>query len=145
MPKYNLPEFGCSHEQLAACLSLVMMQDRSYSKVVMLGVAIANKYRICMLPSPTTLETVSALFRRFKNARSQERSTKQPITEEILDKLYTWLYKPGHGRASLHASLVLWRISMEYHTLGRFSDIVKLRKNDVISVEHPSPHLKILF
>nr|CAH0102642.1 unnamed protein product [Daphnia galeata] len=30
----ELEEFGASHEQLAACLSLVMMRDKSYSKVV---------------------------------------------------------------------------------------------------------------
>ena len=34
---------------------------------------------------------------------------------------------------------------MEYHTLGRFSDIAKLRRGDVIYDDHPSPHLKILF
>jgi hypothetical protein len=49
----------------------------------------------------------------------------------------------------LRASVVLWRtvwrISMEYHTLGRFSDIVKLRRSAVKYVTDPSLHLRILF
>ncbi len=84
-----MEEFGASHEQLAACLSLVMMRDKSYSKVVMLSAAVANEYRIRMLPSPTTHETISTLFRGFQNEHQQTRTAKLPITEEILDKFYT--------------------------------------------------------
>ena len=145
----NLPEFGADHKQLAACLSLVMMQDQSYSKVVMLSAAIANEYRIRMLPSPTTHETISTLFRGFRNEHPQSRTAKLPITEEILDKMYSHLFQPLHGRDGLRASVVIWRtvwrIAMEFHTLGRFSDIAKLRRNDVVYGTSPSPHLKILF
>lgn len=145
----ELEEFGAGHEQLAACLSLVMMRDKSYSKVVMLSAAVANEYRIRMLPSPTTHETISTLFRGFRNEHPQTRTAKLPITEEILDKCYNHLYQAKHGRDGLRASVVLWRtiwrISMEYHTLGRFSDIVKLRRSDVRYVTDPSPHLRILF
>jgi hypothetical protein len=34
---------------------------------------------------------------------------------------------------------------LEYHTLGRFSNIAKLQKKDVVYKSTPSPHLKILF
>lgn len=34
---------------------------------------------------------------------------------------------------------------MEYHTLGRFSDIAKLKRQDVVYKSAPSPHLRILF
>ena len=34
---------------------------------------------------------------------------------------------------------------MEYHTLGRFSDIVKLQKKDVVYKPSPSPHLRVMF
>ncbi len=126
-----------------------MTQYGSYSKVVMLSAAIANEHRIRMLPSPTTHETISALFKGMKNVYPQDRSAKQPITDEILDKMYQQLYKPEHGRDGQRASVVLWRtvwrISLEYHTLGRFSDIAKLRRNDVVYATEPSPHLKILF
>lgn len=145
----DLQEFGADHQQLAACLSLVMIQDQSYSKVVMLSAAIANEYRIRMLPSPTTHETISTLFRGFRNEHPQNRTAKLPITEEILGKLYSHLYQPQHGRDGQRASIVIWRtvwrIAMEYHTLGRFSDIVKLRRNDIVYQTSPSPHLKILF
>ena len=126
-----------------------MMQDGSYSKVVMLSAAIANEHRIRMLPSPTTHETISHLFRGFRNEHPQTRTAKLPITDGILGKMYAHLYQPKHGRDGLKASVVLWRtvwrISLEYHTLGRFSDIVKLRRGDVVYESSPSPNLKILF
>jgi hypothetical protein len=145
----ELPEFGADHEQVAACLSLVMIKDKSYSKVVMLSAAIANEHRIRMLPSPTTHETISTLFRGFRNVHHQTRTAKQPITDEILSKMYAHLYQPQHGRDGQRASVVLWRtvwrIAMEFHTLERFSDIIKLNRNDVIYRADPSPHLRILF
>lgn len=39
----------------------------------------------------------------------------------------------------------MWRVTLEYHTLGRFSAIVKLKKHDVVYETNPCPHLKILF
>ena len=147
LSKKRIGRVWSQHEQLAACLSLVMMRDKSYSKVVMLSAAVANEYRIRMLPSPTTHETISTLFRGFRNEHPQTRTAKLPITEEILDKFYN--YQTKHGRDGLRASVVLWRtiwrISMEYHTLGRFSGIVKLRRSDVKYFTDPSPHLRILF
>ena len=63
--------------------------------------------------------------------------------------MYSYLYRPEHGRDGLRAFDVLWRtiwrISLEYHTLGWFSDIAKLQKKDVDYKSNPSPHLKILF
>ena len=72
----GVPEFGADHKQLAACLSLVMLEDGSYSKVVTLSAAIAHEYRIRMLQSPTTHETISLLFRGFRNEHPQTRFTK---------------------------------------------------------------------
>ena len=145
----GIPEFGANHKQLAACLSLVMLEEGSYSKVVTLSAAIAHEYRIRMLQSPTTHETISLLFRGFRNEHPQTRAVKLPITEEILAKMYFHLYRPEHGRDGLRASVVLWRtiwrITLEYHTLGRFSDIAKLKRKDVVYKSSPSPHLKILF
>lgn len=147
--KNGVPEFGADHEQLAACLSLVMLEDGSYPKVVTLSAAIAHEYRTRMLQSPTTHETISLLFRGFRNEHPQTRVTKSPITKEILSKMYSHLFRPEHGRDGLRASVVLWRtvwrISLVYYTLGRFSDIAKLQKKDVVYKPTPSPHLKILF
>ena len=126
-----------------------MLQDGSLSKVVALSASIAHEYRLRMLQSPTTHETISLLFRGFRNEHPQTRVAKSPITEEILSKMYHHLYQPQHGRDGLRASVVLWRtvwrVALEYHTLGRFSDIAKLQKKDVIYNSTPSPHLKILF
>jgi hypothetical protein len=144
-----VPEFGANHKHLAACLSLTMLEDGSYSKVVMLSAAIANVYRLRMLPSPTTHEVISNLFRGFRNEHPQTRTAKQPITDDILCKFYLHLYQSKHGRDGMRASVVLWRtvwrIALEYHTLGRFSDIVKLKRSDVVYETVPTPHLNILF
>lgn len=77
---------------------------------------------------------------------SHQRKARQPITEEILIKLCVKLpYKPCHGKDGLLASVVLWktvwRICLEYHTHGRFSDIVKLKRDNV----NLSPNLKVAF
>ncbi len=126
-----------------------MLKNGSYSKVVTLNAAIAHEYRVQMLPSPTVHETISLLFRGFRNEHYLARSPKSPVTVEILSKMYSYLYRPVHGRDGLRASLVLWRtiwrISMEYHTLGRFGDIVGLQRGDVVYNSSPSPHLQILF
>ena len=144
----GIPKFGADHKQLAACLSLVMLRDGSYSKVVMLSSAIAHEHRFWMLPSPTLNEKISLLFRGFRNEPPQMRTPKSPITEDILSKMFH-LYRPVNGRDGLCASLVLWRtvwrVSIEYHTLCRFSDIVKLQRKHVIYKSSPSPHLQILF
>jgi hypothetical protein len=69
-----------------------MMRDKSYSKVIILSSAVANEYRNRMLPSPTTHETISTLIRGFRNEHPQPSTAKLPITEEILDTFYTYLY-----------------------------------------------------
>ena len=126
-----MAEFGGDHKPLVACLSFVMMQSGSYAKVELLRAAIAHEYRIRMLSSPTTHEAISVLFRGFKNAHPHERQARLPITEEILTKMCAQLYQPIHGRYGLLTSVVLWRtiwrVCLEYHALGRFSDIVKLK------------------
>ena len=144
-----MSEFGADHQQVASCLSLVMLESGSYSKVVMLSAAIAHEYRARMLPSPTTHEVIGHLFRGFRNEHPQTRVPKSPITDDILKKIYSHLYQPKHGRDGLRASVVLWRtvwrICLEYHTLGRFSDIIKLKRGDVVYDPLPSPHLRVLF
>ncbi|KAI9553719.1 hypothetical protein GHT06_021651 [Daphnia sinensis] len=127
----GMPEFGADHKQLAACLSLVMLRDGSYSKVVMLSSAIAHEYLVRMLPLPTVHETISLLFRGFRNEHPQMRASKSPITEDILSKMYFHLYRKVNGRDGLRASLVLWRTIW--------------RRKDVIYKSSPSPHLQILF
>jgi hypothetical protein len=145
----NLPEFDCGPEQLAACLSLVMAQSKSLSKVNMLSAAVANEYRIRMKPSPTSHESISLLFRGFRLSHSQERDPMLPLSDEILHKMIDQIYLPVHGRDGLLASLVLWRTVwralMEFYTLGRYSDVIKLRRADVVFEAHPVRHLNVSF
>ena len=74
--------------------------------------------------------------------------SKLPITDVILKKIYSHYYQPKHGRDGLRASVALWwtvrRIYLEYHTLGRFSDISKLKRGDVVYDPLPSAHLRVL-
>ena len=84
-----------------------MLENGPYFKVVTPSAAIAQEYRIRMLQSPTTHETISLLFRGFHNEHPQTRVVKLPITEGILSKMYSHLYHPEHGRDGLRASVVL--------------------------------------
>jgi hypothetical protein len=99
-----VPELGSDHTPLVACL----FYDARWidSKVEMLRAAVANEYRIRMLSSPTTHETVSLLFRGFRNENSRQRTVRLLITEEILTKMYSYLYQSSHGRDGLRASVV---------------------------------------
>ena len=147
----NLPEFEAGHEALAACLSLVMKNDRSLSKVTMLSAAIANEHRIRLKPSPTTHESISKLFRGFRLSQPSGlcRTPKLPFTEEQIRQLIDKLREPVHGPDSIKASAVLWRtvwrVVIEYHTLGRFSDVARLTRREVIFCNNPSKHLQITF
>jgi hypothetical protein len=124
-------------------------EHESYAKVEMFRAAIANEYRIRMLPSPTTHEAISVLFRGLRNADPHQRQARLPITEDILTKnvfptISTKSRKrwPSRVCCSLENDLA---ICLEYHTLGRFSDIVKFKRQDVVYESSPSPHLKIIF
>jgi hypothetical protein len=145
----NLPEFDAGHEALASCLSLVMDQTKSFSAVSMLSAAIANEHRIHLKPSPTSHECISKLFKGFKLATQTSRSPVQPLTDQIIRQMIDKVLHPSHGRDGLKAPLVLWRTvwraMMEFHTLGRFSDIVRLQRIDVSFRDLPSPHLSVLF
>ena len=145
----NLPEFDAGHEALASCLSLVMHDTESFSKVSMLSSAIANEHRRHLKPSPTTHECITQLFRGFKLANQRSRQPVLPLTEEIIKQMINQLYQPAHGRDGIRAPLVLWRTvwraTIQFHTLGRFSDLVRLCRSDLRFECSPSLHLLISF
>ncbi len=72
----------------------------------------------------------------LRNENSRQRTMRLPITEEIFIQMFSHLYQSSHRRDGSRASVVLWKtiwlISIEYHTLGRFSDIVKLKWQGVV-------------
>ena len=59
------------------------------------------------------------------------------------------LYSPEHGHEGLWAPLSMWRTiwhaNMEFSTLGRFDDIVHLRRHAVTILLEPKPHLLVHF
>ena len=144
----NLQELEAGHEAVAACLSLVMLEG-SLSKVNMLAAAIANEHRIHLKNSPTKHESISQLFRAFRLNPHKVRDPVLPLTDDILKRMIQHLYQPKHGHQAAKASLVLWRtvwrVVMEYHTLGRWDDVSKLKRSDLQFQEEPTPHLKVKF
>ena len=144
----NLPEFEAGHEAVAACLSNVM-REGSLSKVSMLAAAIANEHRANLKNSPTSHESIAQLFRAFRLCPRNVRNPVQPFTDDLIRKMIDHLYSAKHGHQANSAPLNLWRtvwrIVMEYHTLGRWSDIGKLTRPNLQFKSSPSPHLKICF
>jgi hypothetical protein len=128
----EIEELAAGHEELASCLSLVMHDNGSLSKVSMLSAAIANEYRRNLKTSPTEHRSIGDLFKGFKASTDQTRHPMLPITEDIVRQMIDKVYHPSHGRDGQKASLVLWRtawrVVMEYNTLGRYSDIVRLKR-----------------
>ena len=144
----NFLELEAGHEAVASCLSLVMLEG-SLSKVSMLAAAIANEHRIHLKTSPTTHESISQLFRAFRLCPHKVRDPVLPLTNDIIRKIICHLYQVKHGQNAANASTVLWRtvwrLVIEYHTLGRWDDIIKLRRSDLKFEEEPSNHLQINF
>ena len=144
----DFSEFDAGHEAVASCLSLVMLEG-SLSKVSMLAAAIANEHRIQLKASPTKHESISQLFRAFRLEPHKVRDPVLPITDDIIRKMINHLYQPRHGDSAGKASLVLWRtvwrLVMEYHTLGRWDDVIKLQRSDLQFEDKPSFHLRITF
>ena len=144
----KLSEFEAGHEALASCLSLVMLEG-SLAKVSMLSAAIANEHRAHLKTSPTSHESIAQLFRAFRLCTHNVRNPVQPFTDDLIRKLIDHLYLAKHGHNAITAPLVIWRtvwrIVMEYHTLGRWSDIGKLKRPDLTFEDSPSLHLTVCF
>ena len=145
----SLPELEAGHAALAACLSLVMDQSKSLSKVTMLSAAIANQHRIHLKPSPTTHESITLLFRGFRLAHSKSRDPVMPLSLEIIQQMIGKLYQTQHSHDGLRASPVLWRTVwravIEFYSLGRYGDVIKLKHSDLSFEKTPFNHLKIIF
>lgn len=144
----GLPEFDAGHEALAACLSNVMLEG-SLSKVSMLSAAIANEHRAHLKSSPTSHESIAQLFRAFRLCPHNVRNPVKPLTDDLIRKIIDYLYLAKHGPNANAATLVIWRtvwrVVMEYHTLGRWSDIGKLKRSHLQFKQLPSLHLKVCF
>jgi hypothetical protein len=145
----GLPEFPAKPEHVASCVALVAYDTNSVSAAETLASAIAFEHRKNFLPSPTVHESFKLLMRSIRKRFSRERHAAEPITRSILDKMLNLLFSPEHGRDGQLATLTMWRtiwrVAMEFHTLGRFSDLTKLLVEDLRFFENPQPHLRITF
>ena len=144
----GLPEFEAGHEAVAACLSNVMA-DKSLSTASMLAAAIANEHRANLKRSPTGHESIAQLFWAFRLCPHKTRDPVKPLKDDLIQKLTGHLFAVKHGSNAIKAPLVIWRtvwrVVMEYHTLGRWSDIGKLKRQNLSFVHSPSLHLKVSF
>jgi hypothetical protein len=145
----GFPEYPAAPEHVASCLSLVASETQSVSAVERLSAAISFEHRKHFLPSPTLHATCLLLMRAVRKRYGGERHAKEPLTSDLLCRVIDQLFQLKHGRNGLQAPLVLWRtvwrISMEYHTLGRFSDIVNLKTSSITIKEGPTPYMIVRF
>ena len=145
----KLIELPGSSVHVGACLALVASETASVSSVEKLLSAIAYEHRRRGLTSPTTHESIQLLMRGIKRELSSERKPMKPITHDILERLVDQLHLPEHGLEGLRAPLPLWRtvwrVVMEFYTLGRFSDIARLTTSSLSFRSLPSDHLVVKF
>ncbi len=67
----------------------------------------------------------------------------------MLHRFFDHLYQPAFGvdgqRAPLTLWRTVWRVTMQYFTLGRFSDVISLTTSSLEFRSDPSPHLLVRF
>ena len=145
----NLCSAPASVASVASFASLIASETQSVSAVEKLLSAISFEHRHLFLPSPTLHESMNLLVRGIKKRFSSERRRKKPLTHEILCRMIDQLYSPEHGHEGLWAPMSMWRTIwhaiMEFSTLGRFDDIVHLRRHAVTILLEPKPHLLVHF
>ena len=145
----GLPETPALASHVASCLALVASETQSVAAVEKLIAAIAFEHRRQFLPSPSENPTIGLLLRGIRRRFSVERHPKKPLTHDLLRRMVDSLHRPEHGRDGLRAPIALWRTvwraHMEFYTLGRFDDIIRLRHDSVFIRFEPQPHLLVKF
>ena len=88
-------------------------------------------------------------MRSIRKKYSSERTPKKPITKELLRLMMQRLFATENGRLGMLAPLpmwrTIWRVAMEFFTLGRFDDLIRLRTSSLTFCSQPSEHLKVRF
>jgi len=79
----------------------------------------------------------------------QLRQPAQPFTLKMIHHFFDHLYSSENGRDGQLANLctwrTVWRVVLEFYTLGRFSDISSLRCSSLRFIQQPRPHLLVHF
>ena len=132
-----------------ACVALVASQTQSVGACDTLAASISFEHQKRMLPSPTVHPTFKLLMRSIRQTFAVPRNPATPLTVDILHRILDHLYLPTNGVNGSLASLItwrtVWRLVFEFYTLGRFSDIIALRRSSLRFCSKPSPHLLVFF
>jgi hypothetical protein len=112
---------------VASCVARVAAETGSVSAADKLAAAIAYEHRRRFLPSPTAHESFKMLMASIRRRHSGERTPAEPLTLDMLRKMIDYLLSAPHGRDGQLAEISLWRtvwrIMIEFYTLGRWSDV----------------------
>ncbi len=146
----NLPPLPADPYHVASCVALCASETSSVSAADTLAAAIAFEHVKNFLPSPTTHATFRLLMRSIRMNFGRERNPATPLSLTHLRLMMDHLLRSGqHGENGLLASLTVWRtvwrITLEFYTLGRFSDISSLQRSSIVFKAKPKPHLVVKF
>lgn len=134
---------------VACCVAKVASETGSVSAADKLAAAIAYEHRRRFLPSPTSHESFKLLMSSIRRNHSKDCSPAEPLTLDMLRRMTAYLFSSAHGRDGQLASISLWRtiwrVTLEFYTLGRWSDIVRLRRSSISFVSTPRPHMTVQF
>ena len=132
-----------------ACVALVASQTQSVGASDTLAASISFEHQKRMMPSPTLHPTFKMLMRSIRQHYAVPRNPATPLTVDLLHILFDHLFSPANGVNGSLASLItwrtIWRITLEFYTLGRFSDIIALRRASLRFCSKPTPHLLVFF
>jgi len=141
----------CPAEPLhaACCVAKIASETASASVAETLAAAIAYEHRRRFLPSPTAHESFRMLMQSIRKNLCQLRQPAQPFTLKMIHHFFDHLYSSENGRDGQLANLctwrTIWRVVLEFYTLGRFSDISSLRCSSLRFIQQPQPHLLVHF
>jgi hypothetical protein len=134
---------------VACCVAKVASETGSISAADTLAASIAFEHRRRFLASPTSHESFKMLMQSIRKNLSQPRRPAEPFSLAMIHQFFDHLFTSTNGRDGQLAHLcvwrTVWRIVLEFYTLGRFSDLVRLRRSSLKFVQLPRPHLIIRF
>ena len=146
----GLSQLPANPRDVASCVALCASETASVSAADTLAASIAFEHVRNFLPSPTQHPSFSLLMRSVRMNFGRERTPATPLSSVHLRLLMDHLLRTvGHGENGQLAPLVVWRtvwrIVMEFYTLGRFSDVTSLRRKNLLFKAKPKPHLIVKF
>ena len=146
----QLSSMPADPRQVASCVALCITETGSVSAADTLAASIAYEHVRNSFPSPTTDPRFRLLMRSIRKNFSKERNPATPLTLPHLQLMLDHLLRTDkHGLNGQLASLTLWRtvwrISMEFYTLGRFSDVSALTRSSLVFRSKPKPHIIVKF